>query len=184
MFSLAIHYFYEITFHSDLFEMFAKDEQTFGKNILSVVTVKLIDKRLPESNKIRWLILPRYLTKYDENDWRLFEPHISPEALYWVKAERTLGTINNIFKGFYIDLNFWQNLDWVGDYFKTRAGVEVLVSFNLVDAIMTLIRERELEKYLYHHQESLWNKIFIEYFGEEKLERVMKENLVQGWVET
>lgn len=184
MFSLALHYFYEVKFNSELFEkLLVQDPQKFGENLASVIKVDIIDKRLPETDKSRWLIVPRYLAKYDENDWRLLEPHISPESLYWIKAEEALSNINKIFRDVYVNFMFWQDLDFVGDYFKTSAGIDVLVSFNLVDTIMSLIRERELEKYLYHHQESLWNKIFTEYFGEEKLEEVIKDNFIKGWVE-
>ncbi len=42
---------------------------------------------------------------------------------------------------------------------------------------------KEIIKYLYHHQESLWNKIFTEYFGEEKMEELIKENIIKGWFE-
>ena len=183
MFSLALHYFYEVKFNAELFENFTKEPQSFGKNLASVIKVEVINKRPPETDKLRWLIIPRYLARYDENDWRLVEPHISPEAFYWIKAEEALTGINKIFKNVYVNFLFWQDLDWVGDYFKTSGGIEALISFNLVDAIMALIREKELEKYLYHHQESLWNKIFIEYFGREKLEEVLRENFVKGYVE-
>lgn len=183
MFSLALHYFYEVKFHSDLFKKFSIEPETFGQNLTSVIKVEIIDKRLPETDKLRFLILPRYLAKYDSNDWRLMEPHISPESLFWVKAERHLVDINKTLKDVYANFNFWQDLDWVGDYFKTSTGIEVLVSFNLVDSIMALIREKELEKYLFHHQESLWNKIFIDYFGEEKLEEIIKENMIKGYAE-
>ena len=183
VFSMALHYFYEVKFYADLFRKFADEPETFGQNLASVVKVEIIDKRLPETDKLRFLILPRYLAKYDPNDWRLMEPHISPESLFWVKAERHLVDINKTLKDVYANFNFWQNLDWVGDYFKTSTGIEVLVSFNLVDSIMALIREKELEKYLFHHQESLWNKIFIDYFGEEKLEEIIKENMIKGYAE-
>ncbi|KKQ21693.1 hypothetical protein A2999_01575 [Candidatus Wolfebacteria bacterium RIFCSPLOWO2_01_FULL_38_11] len=183
MFSLALHYFFEVKFNSELFEKFASEPATFGKNFASVIKVEIIDNRPPETDKLRWLIIPRYLARYDENDWRLFEPHISPEALYWKKAEDALVNINKVLKDVYVNFLFWQDLDWVGDYFKTKTGIESLVSFNLVDAIMALIREKELEKYLYHHQESLWNKIFIEYFGEEKFEKLIKENFIKGYFE-
>lgn len=181
-FFMILHYFYEVKFHSEIFERFAEKE-SFGKDVASILKVEIINKHLPETEKMRWLIIPRYLAKYDENDWRLREPHISPEALYWVKAGRALANINKIFKDVYANFLFWEDLDWIGDFFKTSIGVEVLVSFNLVDAIMGLIREKELEKYLYHHQEALWNKIFIEYFGEDKLEEAIKENFVKGYVE-
>lgn len=182
-FSLALHYFFEVKFYSELFVKFANDPASFGKNLSSIVKVELIEKRPQETDKLRWLVIPRYLAKYDENDWRLLEPHISPEAMFWSYAEGALTNINTVFKDVYVDFNFWKGLDFVGDYFKTRSGVDVLASFNLVDAIMSLIREKELEKYLYHHQESLWNKIFMEYFGLEKLEEASKENLVKGWFE-
>ena len=184
MFSLALHYFYEVKFNSELFEkLLIQDPENFGKNLTSVIKVDIIEKRPPDTDKLRWLIIPRYLAKYDENDWRLMEPHISPEALYWIKAEKAISNINKVFRDVFVNFMFWQDLDFVGDYFKTATGIDVLVSFNLVDTIMSLIREKELEKYLYHHQESLWNKIFIEYFGEEKLEEVIKENFIKGWVE-
>lgn len=185
LFSLALHYFYEVKFYSDLFELFAKNLETFSKNLISVLTVSIIDKRLPETSKLRFLILPSYLAKYDENDWRLFEPHVSPETLFWIKAEDSLRGINNLFgdNGAYVDFSFWHNLDFTGDYFSTSAGIEVLVSFNLIDTITSLIKEKELIKYLYHHQEALWNKIFIEYFGDEKLEELIKKNIIQGYFE-
>jgi len=71
----------------------------------------------------------------------------------------------------------------VGDYFKDEIGEEVLVSFNLVDTVMSLVKEKEMIKYLYHHQEALWNKIFSEYFNQKKLEKFAQENLLKGYFE-
>lgn len=185
MFSLALHYFHEIRFYSGLFEFFANEPENFSKNLISALKVDYVEKRLPETDKLRFLILPSYLAKYDENDWRLSEPHISSEVMFWEQTEESLKGIKDIFKdkGVFADFSFWQNLDWVGDYFPTVTGIEVLTSFNFVDTTMSLMREREMIKYLYHHQESLWNKIFIEYFGNEKLEELLRENIVQGWFE-
>ena len=144
----------------------------------------VFDRKLPDfKNKIRWLVVQRYLAKDDENDWRLFSPHINPEALHWQRAERLLSKAGKDFDGLSADLIFWQNLGWVGDYFKDDVGIDVLASFNLVDTAMSLVQEKELIKYLYHHQESLWNKIFMEYFNEEKMEEMMKENIIKGWFE-
>lgn len=182
MFSLALHYFNEIKFFSELFDEF-KNEADFGKKVAQVLKGEEVKKRLPESNNIQLLILPRYLAKYDEYDWRLSTPHISPEALFWQEAEEQLLGISKLFDEVYVNFMFWQNLDWVGDFFKTSSGFEVLVSFNLVDAIMSLIREKELEKYLYHHQESLWNKIFTEFFSEEKLKELIKKDFIKGYTE-
>lgn len=185
MFSLALHYFHEIKFYSELFQRFARDLTSFGENVISVLKVSYVDKRLPETSRLRFLNLPSYLAKYDENDWRLLEPHISPEVLFWIQAEESLRGLNNLFldKNIHVDFSFWEDLDWVGDYFKTATGIEVLVSFNFVDTTMSLMKEKELIKYLYHHQESLWNKIFAEYFGGDMLEEKMKESIIKGWFE-
>lgn len=184
-FSLIFHYFNEVKFYSDLFEKFAGDTGSFAKNLISLLRGDAIDEHLPRPapGKTQWLIIQRYLAKDDENDWRLFEPHISPEALHWERAEKMLVKAGEVLNNFSADLAFWQNLNWIGDYFGTEAGIDVLVSFNLIDTAMSLVKEKELVKYLYHHQEALWNKIFSEYFGEEKMEEMMKENIIEGWFE-
>jgi hypothetical protein len=184
-FSLIFHYFNEVKFYSDLFEKFAGDANSFAKNLISLLRGDAIDEHLPRPapGKTQWLIIQRYLAKDDENDWRLFEPHISPEALHWERAEKMLVKAGEVLNNFSADLAFWQNLNWIGDYFGTEAGIDVLVSFNLIDTAMSLVKEKELIKYLYHHQEALWNKIFSEYFGEEKMEELMKENIIKGWFE-
>ncbi|HDH31310.1 MAG TPA: hypothetical protein ENH26_00875 [Candidatus Wolfebacteria bacterium] len=187
--ALILHYFNEIPFYSDLIKRFSKikDKSKFSEKVISLLRGDVIDRRLPSqaknSKKTQWMVIQRYLAKDDENDWRLFEPHINPEALHWERAERMMVKSGEILNSFGTDLSFWQNLNWVGDYFKTNTGVEVLVSFNLVDTAMSLVMEKELIKYLYHNQESLWNKIFIKYFGEEKMEEMMKENIIKGWFE-
>lgn len=181
--ALILHYFNEVTFYSKLFVKLAQDEQTFAQNFISLLRGDVPDSRLPKSDKSQWLIIQRYLAKDDQYDWRLFEPHVNPEALHWEKAERMLILISRELKGFPTDLSFWHELNWVGDYYKTDAGLDVLVSFNLVDAAMDLVKRKEMTKYLYHHQESLWNKIFIEYFGEKKMGELIEDNIIKGWFE-
>ena len=184
-FGLILHYFSEVKFYSDLFKKYAAEKDNFAKNIISLLRGDLVENRLnlPEDGKTRWLVVQRYLAKDDENDWRLFEPHINPEAMHWERAENLLVETGRSFNGFSADLAFWKELNWVGDYFNTESGVEILVSFNLIDTAMSLVKEKELIKYLYHHQEAMWNKIFIEYFGEEKMEQMMGENILKGWFE-
>ncbi len=186
-FALILHYFNEVPFYSDLIKKFSGDEKSFANNVISLLRGDVIDERLSlltgGSEKTQWLIIQRYLAKDDENDWRLFEPHLNPEALHWEKAERMLVKAGESLDHFSSDMSFWQDLNWVGDYFKTETGIDVLTSFNLVDTAMSLVKEKELVKYLYHHQEALWNKIFIEYFGEEKMEEIMKENIIKGYFE-
>lgn len=176
-FSLMLHYFNEVVFYSYLFAKYAeKEPDNFSKNLVSLLRGDAIDHRPSATDKANWLVIPRYFAKDDEHDWRLFEPHINPESMHWEKAERLLDTLP-------VDLSFWRDLNWVGDEFTTTAGIDVLVSFNLVDTVMSLVKEKEMVKYLYHHQESLWNKIYSEYFSEAEMEMMMKEHLVKGWFE-
>ncbi len=150
-FSLILHYLNEVLFYSEILKKLAGDEKTFSKNLISLLRGDVVDKKLIPSDKSQWLIIQRYLAKDDENDWRLFKPHVNPEALHWEKAERMLVKAGEALNDFSIDLAFWQNLNWVGDFFRTESGVEILVSFNLVDTVMSLVKEKELIKYLLEH---------------------------------
>ncbi len=182
-FSLLLHYFNEIPFYSSLFERFAKEPETFAKKIISLLSGQVIENPLTVQNeKSQWLIVQRYLSKDDENDWRLFVPHLNPEALHWDRAERIL-TKATATTQIPVNLSFWKDMNWVGDFFKTDTGVPILVSFNLIDTAMSLVKRKDLLKYLYHHQESLWNKIYASYFSEEEMEQVMKDHIIDGWFE-
>ena len=79
-----------------------------------------------------------------------------------------------------VKMDFWRGVDdFAGEVFPAGKSGEEVVSFDLVDNIVVLTHGG-LEKYLYHQQESLWNKIFIEFMGEEKLEEMLVENIEQG----
>lgn len=176
--SLLLHYIKEISFYSSVFEhTFATNPATFSSNMISALRGDCISQRLDSSdypkNSQPFLVIQRYLAKDDENDWRLFEPRINPEALHWARAERELTRIDHF--------DFWHDLDWVGDYFKNAEGGETLVSFDLVDTVMSLVKQKEMIKYLYHQQEALWNQIFISYFSEAELEKKSQDFLVKGW---
>lgn len=183
--ALLLHYMHEVKYYSEIFRSFKKEDASFAKNIISTLRGDVLKERLPvdvrQSHPV-FLVVQRYLAKDDKNDWRLFEPRVNPEAMHWERAERDLQKIDEI-----VDLKdgleFWRDTNWVGDYFMSDSGVDVLVSFNLVDTVMSLVKKREMIKYLYHHQEALWNKIFIEYFGEKKLEQMTKDYILKGWFE-
>ncbi len=183
MFVLIAHYLYEIPFYSDIFREIAKNEITFSRSLASLLRGDVIDRHFPDSDRSLWLVVQRYLAKEDENDWRLFVPHINPEGIHWAKAGENLARIGSFLDGFSEELVFWKNLDWVGDFFKDEIGRDVLVSFNIVDTVMSLVKEKEMVKYLYHHQEALWNKIFVAYFGKDELEKKSREYLLQGYFE-
>ena len=183
MLSLIFHYLHEIPFYSEIFKKISEVPGTFSENFVSLLRGDVLERRLPEGNKAQRLVVQRYLAKDDENDWRLFIPRINPEAMHWLKAEEDLVKMAVQADGYSEEMQFWHNLDWVGDYFKDEIGNDVLVSFNLVDTVMSLVKQKEFVKYLYHHQEALWNKIFMEYFSPKELEMFCKEYLLQGYFE-
>ncbi|HPW34347.1 MAG TPA: hypothetical protein PK367_01130 [Candidatus Paceibacterota bacterium] len=179
---LLFHYINEVKFYSDIFRKIGGRPLDFVYNLTSLLRGDVPDDR-KESADHSWMIVQQYLSKNDENDWRLFWPHVNPEAIHWEKAEQMivdLGKKNDIMNG---EFSFWEQLNWVGDYFPTNTGIDILVSFNLIDTSMSLIQEKEMIKYLYHHQEALWNKIFSMYFGDDKMEIMIKDGITRGYID-
>ncbi len=178
--SLLLHYFHEVAYYAEAFRDAAKKRETFAANVISMLRGDVLEHRLPEmlpeAARPRFLVVQRYLAKIDENDWRLAEPRVNPEALHWQRAEEDVMQIDGK------DMGFWNGTGWVGDFFKSGLGEDAFMSFNLGDVVMTLVKRKSI-RYLYHEQEALWNKIFIEYFGVRRLEDMSRKNIVKGWFE-
>ncbi len=174
IFSLAFHYFHEVTFYSELFEqIFLKPD--FSQSFVSLLRGDVLEPKIDLSSST-WLVTQRYLEKDDPFEIGLMVPHINPESIHWAKAQNDISKINPEFE-------FWHGKDWIGDYFKDEVGADDLVSFNLVDVAMSLADKNQGKFYTYHQREALWNKIFAEYLGWEVLEKTAKENIVSGRIE-
>jgi len=174
VFSLAFHYFYEVQFYADLFAEYSPDKD-FVQKLVSLLRGDVPEPIIDLSSSA-WLVIQRYLEKEDANALSLMVPHINPESIHWTKAQNKIAKINP-------ELEFWHNLDWVGDYFKDDAGAEVFVTFNLVDIAMILADKAKGKKYTYHQREAMWNRIFQGYFGWELLEKYAKDNIITGKIE-
>ena len=181
---LIFHYLNEIKYYSDLFEGFSKKER-FTDNMISLLRGDVLSfkdfEKISKGKENYFMIVQRYLGKLDENDQRLFSPHVNPEAFHWSAAEKEIPSIEKWLPNFQNSLDFWSKLGWVGEFFKDESGVEVLVSFNIVDMTMSLAMEKEMVKYLYHHQEALWNEIFFRYFGEDEVRKIVAENILKSY---
>jgi hypothetical protein len=179
-----------VPFYSELFRKFSK-EPDFAVKVKSLLRGDVPEGKLPESENIALRIVQRYLAKDDPKDFRLIEPHINPEAEHWYKAEGDLKRLDSAAVGIKKEmLCCWQELDFVGGFFPdgltaqaglTGEGDEELVSFDLIDLTMSLAKKGEI-KYLYHQQEALWNKIFIEYLGRDKMNKLVEENIIEGFI--
>ncbi|MDO8500002.1 MAG: hypothetical protein Q7S66_05125 [bacterium] len=190
-FTLVLHYFHEVSFYASLFKRYAGFTsknggkyrgKTFAEHVISLLRGDVIEERPSEKEfGSKWLIVQRYLAKEDEYDWRLFYPHVNPEAVHWTKAEADVARISKRYDS--LGFEFWQDLDFIGDFYPDPVGIPILVSFNLIDTVMSLVKEKQLSKYLYHHQEALWNKIFMQFAGEAGMEKMIVENFDLGVID-
>jgi hypothetical protein len=179
VFSMVLHYLHETEFYSKLFRKASLSGDFSGK-LISLLKGEILDA--PKNpDKMVWPIIQRYLAKDNPNDPYLFIPHINPEALHWKKTEQDISNLGKRFSN--IDLELWLDLDWVGGFFKAKSGNEELVSFDLIDNWMGLVNKDQDLKYLYHHQEALWNEIFEQYMGSDELEELMLANFDKGFIE-
>lgn len=184
MFTLLLHYLNEVPFYSKLFKKFSR-EPNFPDRLKSLLRGDVPEGKLPDSENIAIRIVQRYLAKDDPNDFRLIEPHVNPEAEHWYKAEGDLKGLDSVVAGAKEKMfSCWQELDFVGGFFPdglTGTGNEELVSFDLIDLTMSLAKKGEI-KYLYHQQEALWNKIFVEYLGRDKMNELVDKNIIDGFI--
>ena len=178
-FSLLLHYMHEIDFYCRLFRKYSSVSD-FGTNIVKLLSGTVSTSVMPK-NKMVWRIIQRYLAKNDPQDPRLFEAHVNPETVHWFKAESEID--NLAAANPQIKLDFWRgNDDFAGEIFPAGRKGEEIVSFDLLDNIISLTHGG-LSKYLYHQQAALWNKIFVEFMGEQKLEDLIVENIEKGFIE-
>ncbi len=179
IFSLVLHYLHEIDFYCRLFKKYAA-APNFGSNLVKLVSGQVLTSLLPKEG-VNWRVIQRYLAKTDPQDPRLFEPHVNPETVHWLEAEKEMDDL--AVKNPQLKLDFWRGIDdFAGEIFPAGKRGEEIVSFDLLDNLISLTHGG-LGKYLYHQQEALWNKIFIEFVGEEKLEEMLVENIEKGVIE-
>lgn len=181
LFTLLLHYLNEVPFYSSLFKKYGQDDD-FSAKLISLLRGDVGEDPLPDGDKITWRIVQRYLAKDNKDDFRLMEPHVNPEAEHWYKAEANLTSLTvEEHRG--RTFGYWQGMDFVGDIFNSKNDGEKLISFDLIDIVMSLVKKEGGTKYLYHQQESLWNKIFIEYLGRDKMNELINNNIIKGYIE-
>jgi len=176
---MTLHYIFEVDWHARLFKSYSP-EPDFARKMTEALKVETSTLSLPDSGRMSWRIAPSYLAKKNPDDPRLFEPHLSPESWHFSQAGAVIDKFSQ--ESPETKLGFWSGLDAVIGIFA-GGEKEELVSFNLFDNGISLLGQDGFEpKYLYHQQETLWNKLFIEYLGKEKLDQVLMENLNKGFV--
>lgn len=181
LFTLILHYLHEVPFYSTLIRKYMKDPD-FTTKLGSLLRGDVTESPAPEVPGVAWRIVQRYLAKDDADDFRLHEPHVNPEAQHWYRAEQDLGKLSRMLpESGSVNLGYWTGLDFAGDFFKDASGEEKLISFDLIDLTMGLVAKGEI-KYLYHQQEALWNKIFSEYLGREKMDELTDEHIIDGFI--
>jgi len=181
LFFMTLHYIYETDWHARLFESYSENKD-FADDMINALKVGVTEESLPGGSKISWRIIPKYLAKKNINDPRLAEPHINPESWYYTRAAKAIKKFAKRFPK--SGLIFWDGLEIVCDYFLSKdSKKETLVSFDLFDNGISLLQKAEFKsRFFYHQQEALWNEIFIQYLGENELDKIMMENSDKGHV--
>lgn len=187
LFTLLLHYLHEVPFYSDLFRKFI-GQPDFNEKFKSLLRGDVIGldaaKERFKKDGNTWLIIQRYLVKDDREDARLFMPHVNPEADHWLKVGEDLKKLSAMFSldHGHAGLDYWTGLDFAGNFFEDISGQKQLVSFDLIDLVMSLVKKGEV-KYLYHQQEALWNRIFSGYMGYDKMNELIKKSIIDGYFE-
>lgn len=185
MFVLLLHYLHEVPFYSGLFRRFVQDPD-FVPKLQSLLRGDVPEGATPKSNgeSISWRIVQRYLAKDNPADFRLHERHVDPEAEHWYRVAHNFAKLTEVMSAGdeKFNIGYWTDLDHVGTMFKDSDGKDVLVSFDVVDLIMSLVKKGEV-KYLYHQQEAMWNYIFSAYMGRDRMNELMEENIIKGFIE-
>mgnify|MGYP001612772571 CR=1 FL=1 len=180
LFGLLLHYFHEVDFYSRLFRKYSL-RSDFIEKFKSLLRGDVLENPQMDPNRANWLIIQRYLAKDNENDPRLFLPHVNSELIHWEKAETDIARFGHRFYEY--DLTFWANLDFVGDIFRENGTSMDLIGFNMLDVTMGLVMEKQEIKYMYHQQEAMWSKIFFEYVGGmDKAEEMVIDNFENGYI--
>ncbi|MDP2598286.1 MAG: hypothetical protein Q8P49_00475 [Candidatus Liptonbacteria bacterium] len=177
-FALLLHYFHEISFYSRLFVKYSSSPD-FSDHLKALLRGDVKDVKTVQEGE--WLIVQRYLFKIDPKDPRLFLPHVNPESMHWFRGERDIVNLGK--KQTSLDLEFWDDLDWVGSTFDHGTGE--VVSFDLEDNAMAQVSAAEGKKefFSYHQREAMWTKIFMEYVGGElEMEQILIDNFNKGIV--
>ncbi len=177
--ALLQHYFAEVHFYATLFELQAKGANHFGKEVVVAIQGDIKHPQIQTKKSFCWPILQRYVAKDPRQDWRFFVPHVMPEALHWRRGLHALAKFAA--KHQIPDLSFWEeDLDWVG---LRSDGTKSILTLNAEDLIFSYAKGLPFGKhYIYHWRESLWNKIFSEAVGEERMVKLMAANLSKGQI--
>ncbi len=177
LFFMTLHYAYEVDWHARLFERYSQ-EPNFAKKMIEALKVKASKDPLPKGDGVAWRVLSKYLAKKDPHDPRLFEPRINTEAWHYYSVSSVLKKFSNRFPE--AGLGFWNDTQAVADFFSFDGGEE-LISFNLFDNGISLLHKADFEsRYCYHQQEAIWNKVFIDYLGEPRMDESLMDNLCKG----
>jgi len=179
LFGMTSHYVDEVTLYSNYFKYYSK-EADFGEKIVSAIRGNVPDVSLAGGDPNRWLVIQRYLFKEDPADPRLGVPHISSEAFCFRGASHNLLRLEKMMPD--LDFELWKHTNYVAAWFPDKDSGTSLINFNLMDNILSVMNKlAHQDWYSYHFHEALWNKIFIDYFGVEKLEEEVIKHLLDGW---
>lgn len=163
---LTFHYINEIRMYSAFFKLIRRRSDFAQKIVRTLIAEPEIIKF--SDLGVNWGVIQRYFGKLkNEKHPEEFLPHLQPEDLHWRKAEEVIYQLDPEFK-------FWQDMDWVA---KVASDGEPL-TLNLMDVSLSFSNKLKFNDRLYYHfRESLWDQLFIKYFGYKQVEELLIEHI-------
>ena len=178
LFGMTSHYVNEVTLYSNYFKYYSQSED-FGEKVVSAIRGFVPDISVAHGDPNRWLVIQRYLFKENPADPRIGTPHVSSEAFCFRGMSHSLLQLAKLTPN--LDFEPWKHTNYLGAWFPGKND-SYLITFNFMDNVLSVMSKLDHQDwYLYHFREALWNKIFIEYFGVEKLEEMIIQHLLDGW---
>lgn len=163
---LTFHYINEIRMYSAFFKLIRR-RSDFAQKIVKTLIAEPEITKLSDLG-VSWRVIQRYFGKLkNQKHPEEFLPHLQPEDLHWRKAEEIIYQLDPEFK-------FWQDMDWVA---KVASDGEPL-TLNLMDVSLSFSNRLKFNDRLYYHfRESLWDQLFIKYFGYKQVEELLIEHI-------
>lgn len=164
-----LYYLNEVRAYGSYFKI-KQVKANFGQIVTDTILNDPARHAVMAGQHIHWRVIHRYYGGPGSvHGVHVFEPHLSPDDLFWRKAEEILYKIEPA-------LQFWHNMDYVGLTVDDRP-----ISFNLMDVSANLVNGINYGSHLNGYlKDAVWNELFIRYLDSDSLRNQVNGQLDIG----
>ena len=164
-----LYYLNEVRAYGSYFKI-KQVKANFGQILTDTIFNDPARHAVMAGQHIHWRVIHRYYGGPGSvHSANIFEPHLSPDDLFWRKAEEALYKVEPA-------LQFWHDMDYVGLVADGRP-----ISFNLMDVSANLVNNVDYSTHLNGYlKDAVWNELFIRYLSSESLRSQVNRQLDIG----